>query len=313
MRDFIKAHESQVHFCIILFAVISIWNFGALPSPQNAEIEYANAQNDISRLTIFKLENTLLPPYIHLLLTLLSCLLLISTIIWAHGENRIKLALCCLIILFSVPFLVGIKAAHAFQRPWLIIHTIKADDGQKYSYLSYSRLQSQNFCLGLLESNNAKSRVYKIIGATDNNPPRTRIALVRPADMSKLHSRLLKSNDGWILGISYNNLCYFAYDPVAKKFYGKSSEPESSIYSISNFLLVGEQDELNQKDVKVILNSVKRVIEYYDFQNPPESGSPAGVPRLGILEQALTHPNKNVRELAKIILEQIANAPAPEK
>lgn len=204
------------------------------------------------------------------------------------------------ILFFVVCIVLGFLFLRtSFFRGWTKEAELVGPDGYVYSFMDFSFLQGQTMKLVRERSNQARG-TYEELGSTNGDSPRSWASVIRPKGVpDDDYGQLYLSSDGTILGIRYDNHCYFAYDTKSGKFSG-----HGDIESLSPFLLIESNTQLHEAD---ILATILKAVETSDFyeKNPKwqQHYSMPGCPKKENLLKGLEHPNERVRELSKQLLE----------
>lgn len=196
--------------------------------------------------------------------------------LWALGA----VLLAGLFALFCAWVVVTVLTV--FDAPWLVVDQCKGPDGKQYAYLYYGVLQAQRLVLARQSSQDGWHTTYEVLGETNGDSPRSWTAVVRPADCDGGEGRLLAGPDGWLVGLRYDNRCYFAYEVRTGKYLAREGVKE-----ISPLILIGADTKPLGRDVKAILAGGEMV--------PGKSG-------LGVAElraEAARHSNTKIRKLFK--------------
>ena len=102
-------------------------------------------------------------------------------------------------------FYVGYKA---WNPSWTKESSLIGPDGYTYCFMNYSMLQAQEMKLV-----RKKGSVSEEIGSNNGDSPRSWASVIRPQGaLDDDYGQLYISPEGMILGIRYENKCYFAYD-----------------------------------------------------------------------------------------------------
>jgi hypothetical protein len=188
--------------------------------------------------------------------------------------------------------------------PWQSGQSVTAPDDHVYSYIESSFLQGQTLAIGRDEGAAWLYRRFKLVGETNGDSPRLWIPLVRPAGVNdNEYGQLYCSDFGVVVGLRYDNHCCMAYDTRTEQFFGQPSnkEPGEKITSISPFILIGPETKLHQSDVARLVQAA--------------TGDPTrteGVVSEAALQEALDHPNPEVRKLARRILDSMVKRDGKE-
>lgn len=183
-------------------------------------------------------------------------------------------------LLFCVWVVLTILAA--FDAPWLVVDQCRGPDDKQYAYLYYGVLQAQRLVLATESSQDGWQTTYDVLGGTNGDSPRSWTAVVRPADCDGSEGRLLAGPDGWLVGLRYDNQCYFAYEVGTGRYLARED-----VKDISPLILIGPDTKPLDKDVKDILAGGEMV--------PGKSGLTVAELRA----QAIKHPNAKIRKMFK--------------
>jgi len=209
-------------------------------------------------------------------------MLVVSTVCWKK-QLRWQYGVCLAIGGLAFP----LAAAYRFTAsiaPWTVCSTCRGPDGQTYTFMDSSFLQGQTLALGRVASEGLLYKNFDILGDTNGDSPRSYALIARPRDKVRTtYGQLHLTNTGTMLGLRYDNRCYFAYDFLTKQFAG-----HGDIENISPFLLVDADSRLYETDVETL------------FKTP--DAQPIGLPSREVLQDAMNHTNDEVRRVAEQLL-----------
>lgn len=196
--------------------------------------------------------------------------------IWAIGV----MSLAGLFLLFCAWVVVTVLTA--FDAPWLVVDQRRGPDDKQYAYLYYGVLQAQRLVLATESSQDGWHTTYDVLGETNGDSPRSWTAVVRPADCDGGEGRLLAGPDGWLVGLRYDNHCYFAYQVGTGRYLA-----HEDVKDISPLILIGPDTKPLDKDVKGILTAGEMV------------PGKAGLTVAELRAEAARHPNAKIRKMFK--------------
>jgi len=173
--------------------------------------------------------------------------------------------------------------------PWTIHGTVQDSQGKKYYFMDSSFMQGQRLALARLESRSLFSDNYEILVSTSGDSPRTYFQIVRPFHSTNEYGQLYLCPEGWLAGVRRNNQLYMAYDLKSHKAYSRDE-----LEVLSPFFCLDRDSQLLESDIQSIIQV--------------GTGNKLGQPRPATLKKALNHPNKEVRSLAKQVLDSKNNA-----
>jgi len=177
---------------------------------------------------------------------------------------------------------VVVTVVTAFDAPWLVVDQCRGPDDKQYAYLYYGVLQAQRLVLATETSQDGWRTTYEVLGETNGDSPRSWTAVVRPADCDGGEGRLLAGPDGWLVGLRYDNHCYFAYEVGTGKYLA-----QDDVKDISPLILVGTNTKPLDRDVTGILAGGEMV--------PGKSG----LTLADLRAAAARHPNAKIRKMFK--------------
>lgn len=210
-------------------------------------------------------------------------MLLTNVVCWRH-KRRLCCAITLLIAVIPFPYAFLVRGAHSLG-PWVVCDTVIGPEGNSYVFLESSFLQGQTLALGRILPDGLFHKRFAILGDTNGDSPRSYALLVRPTNNFKIgYGQLYLTDDNRVLGLRYDNRCYFAYDFRAKRFDG-----HGDIESLSPFTLVGPDSSLYRGDVESFLTH-----EYW-----PTVDSAEKLPFGQAILDARDHPNPEIREVAR--------------
>ena len=202
-------------------------------------------------------------------------------------------------VLFVLGFLLLMGLRLLFEPRWTKEAELAGTDGYVYSFMDYSFMQGQTMKL-VRERNSQGRTTEEELGSTNGDSPRSWASVIRPKGApDDDYGQLYLNPDGVILGIRYDNHCYFAYDTESGKFSGCDV-----IKSLSPFLLIEADTELHEPDILATILEAVKASDFYE-KNPEwqQHYSLSGCPKKETLIKGLEHPNERVRELSKQLLE----------
>lgn len=224
----------------------------------------------------------------------LACvpLLLLTSAKYFRRADKPAFLYCVVTLTIAVPafpYALLRRVGHSLA-PWVVCDTVSGPDGDSYVFLDSSFLQGQMLALGRILPDTLFHTRFEILGWTNGDSPRSFAVLVRPTDNIKIgYGQLYFTDDNRLLGLRYDNECYFAYDFETGRFDG-----HGDIESLSPFTLVSANSSLYKADVESFLT--------YEYWPPVDSAKelPFGVAILN----ATNHANPEVRAVAQQLIER---------
>lgn len=211
-------------------------------------------------------------------------MLVLSTVCWKR-RLRWQYTVCLAAGFLAFPLAAAYRVT-ASVAPWTVYSTCRGPDDQTHVFMESSFLQGQTLALGSVAADGVLYKNFAILGDTNGDSPRSYALIVRPTDKVRTtYGQLQLADSGTMLGIRYDNRCFFAYDFATKQFAG-----HGDIESISPFLLVDTDSHLYDTDVATL------------FKDP--DAQPVGLPSRRVLLDATNHANDEVRRLAQQLLER---------
>jgi hypothetical protein len=219
-------------------------------------------------------------PWLGLLLLLIAAGVLIKNRKTGPGISVLLLGIFGFILCWAVFIMRNLA-------PWTVYDTIQTPDGAIYSFVDSSFLQGQNMALARKSADLLVYRKEKVIGTNNGDSPRSWACVIRPLEKAQSdYGCLLYSDSGWLLGMRYDDHCYFAYHIPTDRFLG-----HGDIEGLSPFLLMKADTAPNPVDVSALMARMKK-------DGPGGPGCPTEL----VLRDGLTHPNPRVRTLAQQLL-----------
>ncbi len=165
------------------------------------------------------------------------------------SRRRYGCGLLCFAMIVPVLPYAALYRFFAGIAPWIPCSTEVGPDGQTYTFLYSSFMQGQTIALGRGERTGLLYTAYDILGDTNGDSPRSYALIVRPAErVRNFYGMLEQTDDGLLLGLRYDNHCYFAYDVNADRFTGREG-----IEGLSPFVLIGPESKLYDGDVESLI------------------------------------------------------------
>jgi hypothetical protein len=191
--------------------------------------------------------------------------------------------------------------------PWLIYNQIEGPDNNCYYFMFSSFLMGKTAAIGRLETDSRFTKTYEIIGATPGGHETNWASIIGPAgfyskEFDKDFGQLYFSESDQLVCVQYENQCIMVYDLNDKSFWGWDENGTNDIEQISPFILISTNTKMYQPDIDRILSLMKQ--RFPSVKKGSKESS--GYPRRTVLEEALAHPNKEVRIVAKQLLEYAA-------
>ena len=223
-----------------------------------------------------------------------------------HGNKRTPLASLCLVIaLVGFPLSCSIDTASNVTA-WQVQSELTYKVGEKYYFMDYSFLQAQHMAITRRVNETMFTLGTKVVGTNNGDSPRSWASVIRPANKLKEGGgQLYISDHGLLVGFRYDNRCYLAYDMLADKFYG-----HGDIENLSPFVLIGPNDLLYEPDVDALLYEARRQVQMLEESMTASSAAVfltgkegPGYPSINTLKAELSHENKEVRKLAKRLID----------
>lgn len=166
--------------------------------------------------------------------------------------------------------------------------------GTEYHALVESFMQGQTLTIARLNSVRGSTKNYEVLVSSPFDSPKYYLRLVRPAT-AKDGTMIHLVDDHLVISCLGDNRAFGAYDLATETAYNCPFpiHPELvDIKTLSPFVMLKPEDELNESDVKDVLNDFVGD----SLQNGPD------LP-LKAVEAELTNPNPRVREIAAKIAE----------
>ena len=266
---------------MVLCVVVSV---GALAIEFIFGRSFESVGPDFKLLTITVIDRWLTQAVWYVFLGCLAALVLLGVVAflrkyWLSGVASIvgALALFCAAVFFAV--LIAM-----FNSPWAVVDQCRGPDGKQYAYLYFGPAlsQGQTLLLGRESRQNGWQATYDVLGETNGDSPSSWTAVIRPSDCSGSDGSLLLAPGGWLVGLKYDNKCYFAYEVSTGKFLA-----HESVKDISPLILLGPDTEPLASDVAAILSAGENV--------PGTCARPIA----DLRAEAARHPNAKIREMLK--------------
>ena len=189
--------------------------------------------------------------------------------------------------------------------PWTKEAEIETSDGYIYSFMNFSFLQAQVLKLVRAKDRDADESEQEILGETNGDSPRSWATVIRPAGAPEdNYGQLYLNAQGLIVGIRSDYDCYFAYDTHKEIYYG-----HGDIEDLSPFVLIEAETQMNEPDVTALILEVAKdnflYMEYME-QYEQNTGRPyerSYDPEPNTLKEGLKHPNKEVKQLSRWLIE----------
>jgi hypothetical protein len=248
--------------CATIFFLPKTW---AIPSPANY---------DIGRIVI-------LPHYnILIIVSVLAAAALLALAITSLRVKDVpfRVALWLLpLVLFPASLA---RATFANLAPWETMGRAQDHFGNTYYFLESSFLQGDTLAVARHQSHSFFKDEYEVLVTTNGDWPRNYLDIVRPVNVPNGYGTILISKNTWLVGLRSDNEMYLAYNLTSKTAYAGPR-----LYTLSPFLLIDEQTEMNPTDVQQVL---KRGV-----------GNATGQARLLPIMADYRHPNPKVAILAQ--------------
>lgn len=188
----------------------------------------------------------------------------------------------------ALPLAMGLNFMRSLDCPeWYVNRELVGPDGVTYCLLQAFHFRDYSLALARRSEERAITRgleIFMPVGGRWGGLGR----VIRPANgLQHGIAQLYVSESGVIVAI-YDEWCRFTYDPKTHEYMGRDERPRR----ISPFLLMGAKTALYQPDVDVILDNVSRGSRE-EFLGAHDKN----------LTEALDHPNPEVRQLARRIVE----------
>jgi hypothetical protein len=231
-------------------------------------------------------------------LALCCCVVLLAICIFGFARKKFLVpGVACVLALVGFPVSCG-KSVVDNLAEWTTEDGTRGPDGREYYFLDSSFMQGQTMAIARLKEQTRFTSTMEVLGTTNGDWPRNWASVIRPKgtpvdDYGQLY---LSPNKSMLTGIRNEFKCYMAYDWQRDKFLGRSDSEIEDIKSISPFVLIGSNTEMNSRDVEEVIEHVK---------SHTQNSNDNGIPRLQVLENALGDPNPRVRVVARELLEII--------
>jgi hypothetical protein len=215
----------------------------------------------------------------------------------ARGAATTVFTLCSVIgALVLLPFLLetyDLSSYYAFH----LTDEVHLPDGQSYCLVSQHYLIGDRLSIGRPESNFLVVRSMVPIGSASTDSPRRWVSspcrwasVIRRAGASdNVYGELHLGESGILAGFARGCRCFLAYDTHSDHFIGSEE-----ILGLSPFILIGTNDTMHQSDIDDLISRERE---------GPRSDIDSGLPTDEGLNEALSHPNAAVRDLARQILD----------
>lgn len=200
------------------------------------------------------------------------------------AKSRRPLLGCCAFAAIASAFPAVFFAFVSDPAPYQVGPATLADDGRTYHFAESSFLQGQTLVVVRFRDENVFYRNYDALVRTAGDSPQSYLKVVRPAEYQKVPGGLTRNGD-WIVYLRYKNHAFAAYDLRSGEGHGYGSE---EIESLSPFLILGEDDELEPKDTADLMNQ--------------KANPGMGYPHADALRSGLLHRNPRVRVFAQQLL-----------
>jgi len=188
--------------------------------------------------------------------------------------------------------------------PWTVHGQVILADGTKCVFLDSSFLQDQTMAIAEVAYTSLFTTSYHVLVDNNGDSPRSWASLIRPVDSLDEYGQLYLCNNNYLVGIRYDNRCYLAYDLENKVPYG-----HGQIESLSPFICLGKNDQVNETDVT---RTIDRIQEYADFcattedvrhaQSFLDGDSVPGCPPLAAIRDAVETENLSIASAANKLL-----------
>lgn len=201
--------------------------------------------------------------------------------------------ICTMAILFGIPPGVSVN----YNR-WRTHNSVRTADGNTFHFLFKPHGKGARVALATQEDTGILAATYKVFGTAWDGDC---IQVIRPAGASETWGQLHITDDGVIVGLTRPGSCCFAYDTRTGVFrgYGYAEGDVADTSRLSPFILIGARTTLEQRDVDWLLMHERK------YPQEHSAGSEE------VLRDALSHPNPQVREIAKTIFDIRAKRLAP--
>lgn len=236
-----------------------------------------------------------------------SFLALLALVVFNTIHKRIITIIILLITaIYVYPFFRFIAIFNPIA-PWLTYNQIEGPDNNSYYFMFSSFLMGKTAAIGRLEAEGRFTKTFEIMGATLGGHETNWASIIRPAgsyskEFNKDFGQLYFSKSDQLVCIQSENECIMVYDLNEKSFFGLNDNGTNDIEQISPFILISANTKMHQPDIDRILSLMKERLPYVKKGFKESSG----YPRRAVLEEALEHPNKEVRIVAKQLLEYAA-------
>jgi hypothetical protein len=140
------------------------------------------------------------------------------------------------------------RATVANLAPWQTFGRAQDRSGNIYYFLESSFLQGDTLAVARHRSHSFFKDEYDVLVTTNGDEPRNYLNIVRPANLPNGYGTILISKNTWLVGLRGNNQMYLAYNLTSQTAYAGPR-----LYTLSPFLLIDEQTEMNQTDVQQVL------------------------------------------------------------
>lgn len=218
---------------------------------------------------------------------------LIGCAILGFIRRRIALPIVAVVVPFLLVPVALVWRLMAWGGDWTAHDRLTGPDEATYVFLDTSFLQGQVMALGRERPAGLVRRTFDVVGSNNGDWPRSWAPVVRPADRAhEAYGQLYLSEAGMVVGIRHGYCCFLAYDTRTARFYG-----HGDVEDLSPFVLIGPGTTMHQADVSAILSGAN-----------PCGGPASGRPKPETLEEALNHPNAEVRQAARKMLDALPPA-----
>lgn len=293
----------------VVYATAIISFIALVAIPREWKVIRESDDVDVPLSEHYKSITILKPCVIKLKYSIAFCLLfaLLVMVVFNAIRKRIITIVIILTTALNVFLFCLFIAVFTPLSPWLIYNQIEGPDNNCYYFMFSSFLMGKTAAIGRLEVENRFTKTFEILGATPGGHETNWASIIRPAgsyskEFDKDFGQLYFSESDQLVCIQSENECIMVYDLNDKSFFGWDDNGAKDIEQISPFILISANTKMHQPDIDSILSLMKERLPYVKKGFKESSG----YPRRAVLEEALEHSNKEVRIVAKQLLEYAA-------
>ena len=238
-----------------------------------------------------------------------ACLLLLVISSVSFKTNWLRWPAIGLVIGFALyPYCV---LQHTFMNlaPWTTHGEITTDDGKTYVFCDSSFFMGQTMAICEITGKDNLKTTYRVLVNNNGDYPRSWASVVRPDRATDEYGQLYL-NDGFLIGVRYENKCYLAYDLANNKAYG-----HGEIELLSPFLCLSAKDVPNKIDIQRTCDHIKEYAKFCETTDDIRhaqsflNGEPvAGCPLREQLHSAVATKPESVVTVANRLLDCYDNA-----